>query len=252
MSMKVSGPRPSSGTSKVTGPGRVASKAPAGGAGAGVGAAGPGRAIADTTSVMGIPETELTPKVRDAIMSLMQEVHTLRQQLDRTTSRLADLEKLADEDALVPMPNRRAFVRELSRLQSYAQRYKVPASLIFFDVNGFKAINDTYGHAAGDAALLTVAQTLADNLRESDIVGRLGGDEFGVILVQADDQVSREKAEALAQAVAQRPVHWEDKVLRLSVAFGVYPLGGGEDPGQALAAADKAMYAHKQASKSKR
>ena len=248
MAMKVGGSRSGSNVGKITGVGGATSKAPA----AAGGTVGPARGVAASASVMGIPEPEFTPKVREAIMSLMAEVHSLRQQLERTASRLADLEKLADEDALVPMPNRRAFVRELSRLQSYSQRYKVPASLIFFDVNGFKSINDTYGHAAGDAALLTVAQTLVDNLRESDIVGRLGGDEFGVILVQADDTVSRDKAEQLATAISARPVHWEDKTLALSVAYGVYPLGGGEDPGEALAAADKAMYAHKQASKAKR
>jgi len=246
--MKVGGSRSSSGVGKTT---RVsgAGSAPRPGTGSTVSAP---RNVADTATVMGIPEPELTPKVREAIMNLMAEVHSLRQQLERTTTRLADLEKLADEDSLVPMPNRRAFVRELSRLQSFTQRYKVPASLIFFDVNGFKSINDTYGHAAGDAALLTVAQTLVDNLRESDVVGRLGGDEFGVILVQADDKVSREKAEQLATAITARPVHWESKSIPLSVAYGVYPLGGGEDPGEALAAADKAMYAHKQANRAKR
>lgn len=67
---------------------------------------------ADSSAIMGIPEAELTPKVRDAIMTLMREVETLRRELLRSNARLADLEKLADQDALVPLHNRRAFVRE--------------------------------------------------------------------------------------------------------------------------------------------
>jgi diguanylate cyclase (GGDEF)-like protein len=245
MSMKIGGSRPGSGTGRTTGVSRASGKASVAGP-APVAAA---RRAGDSATVMGIPESELTPKVHQAIMGLMAEVQSLRQQLDRASSRLADLEKLADEDALVPLPNRRAFVRELNRLQSYSQRYKVPAALIYFDVNGFKAINDSFGHAAGDAALHRVAQALVDNVRESDVVGRIGGDEFGVILVQAEDPVAREKAEVLANAISARPVTYEGKSFPLSVAYGIYPLGGGEDPGEALAAADKAMYAHKQASK---
>src|SRR3984957_16836934 len=100
--MKVGGSRSGSSVGKVTGVGSVSSKAPA----AAGGAIGAQRGVADSASIMGIPEPEFTPKVREAIMNLMAEVHSLRQQLERTTSRLADLEKLADEDALVPMPNR--------------------------------------------------------------------------------------------------------------------------------------------------
>ncbi|MDP6344948.1 MAG: GGDEF domain-containing protein, partial [Alphaproteobacteria bacterium] len=132
-------------------------------------------APSDSASVMGIPEPELTPKVRQAIMTLMQEVDNLRNDLERANSRLVHLERLADQDTLVPIPNRRAFVRELSRVISYSQRYDTPASLIYFDLNNFKQINDDHGHAAGDAALLHVADTLLENLRESDAVGRLGG-----------------------------------------------------------------------------
>ncbi|HYM31720.1 MAG TPA: GGDEF domain-containing protein [Candidatus Cybelea sp.] len=239
MVSKVSGSRSATGTPKVGG--RTVERAP------GVTRVAEPRAINDTATVMGIPEAELTPKVRDAIMTLMAEVQSLRQELQRAHARLADLEKLADEDTLVPLPNRRAFVRELSRLQSFSQRYTVPCSLVFFDVNGFKAINDKFGHAAGDAALLRVAQTLVDNTRESDVVARIGGDEFGVILVQTENDVARKKAETLATAIQSRPLVWQENPLPLEVAYGVYPLGGGEDAGEALAAADKAMYANKRA-----
>ena len=114
---------------------------------------------------------------------------------------MTDVERLADQDALLPIANRRAFVREMSRLASYSERYHTPASLVYFDINGFKAINDIHGHAAGDAALQSVAELLVQHVRESDTVGRLGGDEFGVILVHADEAVANTKAQSLADAI---------------------------------------------------
>ena len=206
---------------------------------------------ADSSAIMGIPEAELTPKVRDAIMTLMREVETLRRELLRSNARLADLEKLADQDALVPLHNRRAFVREMSRLMSYAQRYNAPASLVFFDVNGLKAINDTYGHAAGDAALQHVSATLTESVRESDVVGRLGGDEFGVLLAYANEQQAKEKAEQLGASISAKPIDWEGKKIPVVVAWGVYSFKAGEDVATALDAADKAMYAKKASMKAK-
>lgn len=204
-------------------------------------------APSDTAAIMGIPEAELTPKVRAAIMTLMQEVDTLRKDLERTHTRLAQLERLADQDTLTPIPNRRAFVRELGRIVSYSQRYEEPSSLIYFDVNEFKHINDTYGHAAGDAALMHIAESLLFHLRESDIVGRLGGDEFGVILVRADAEQARSKAQSLADEIAAKAVVHDGKSFNISVSFGLTTFRTGESATEAMAAADKAMYEHKAA-----
>jgi diguanylate cyclase (GGDEF)-like protein len=213
------------------------------------GQASESRNIQDTASVMGIPEAELTPKVREAIMTLMAEVDSLRKQLASAVSRLGEVERLADEDTLAPVYNRRAFVRELSRVMSYTERYGTPATLLFFDANNFKAINDTHGHAAGDQALMAIAQVLLDHVRDSDIVGRIGGDEFAVILSNADEAAGREKGENLVQIVRELEIHWEGKPIDLDVAVGVYGLRPGEDAGTALAQVDKAMYANKTAPK---
>jgi len=202
-------------------------------------------AAADTATVMGIPEAELTPHVRAAITALMEEVGRLREELRLTKARIGDLEELADTDALLPLINRRAFVRELSRMMSYAERYGTPHTLIYFDLNGMKAINDTHGHAAGDAALIHVAGVLNESTRESDVVGRLGGDEFGVLLAQADETTAREKAEALAERISTEGVPWKGKTLALTVAFGVHPIRRGQDVDDAIQAADRAMYANK-------
>lgn len=207
---------------------------------------------ADKATVMGIPEAELTPKVRAAIMTLMEEVQNLRRDLDKAQAKLGQLEQLADQDALAPVYNRRAFVRELNRVISFSQRYSAPSSLIYFDINGFKKINDEHGHAAGDAALLHVAQTLLAHVRESDTVARLGGDEFGVILAQSDDVQAAQKARLLADRIAARPVEHQGAAFTVTVAFGAATFRPGEDADAALAAADRAMYAHKVALKATR
>jgi len=203
------------------------------------------RATHDVSAVLGIPEAEFTPRVRDAIMVLMAEVDRLRQQLELIKKRLEAAETEADQDDLLPVLNRRAFVREMSRIMSFGDRYDLAASLIYFDLDGFKAVNDSFGHAAGDAALLHVAGLLTANVRESDVVGRLGGDEFGVILAKADIAQAQKKAATLAELFAAKPFTWEGRVLPLSFAFGVCMFQKGESVASAMANADKAMYASK-------
>ncbi|HTZ36653.1 MAG TPA: GGDEF domain-containing protein [Stellaceae bacterium] len=169
----------------------------------------------------------------------------MRQELEEARARIAQLERLADEDSLAPIANRRAFVRELSRMIGFSQRYNVPSSVIYFDVNGMKQINDTHGHPAGDEALRHVAAILCANVRSSDIVGRLGGDEFGVILAQTTQEQAAAKGLALAQAIGAAPLRWGKAKIAVTAAFGVYSFAGGDDAHVAIEAADRAMYQHK-------
>ncbi len=208
--------------------------------------------IADSASIMGIPEAELTPKVRDAIMALMSEVETLRREVQTARQRMEELEHFADHDPLVSVRNRRAFVRELTRLISFSDRYNMPASIVYLDLNDLKTINDTLGHAAGDAVLMHVGDLLVRNVRESDVVGRLGGDEFGVILPNASEEAGRRKAEVLADVIQQNPATWDGKKLQLSVAYGIYAFTPGEDATEAMAKADRDMYERKKSMKEKK
>ena len=196
-------------------------------------------------SLLGLPEKELTPRVRTALHHLIEEVAALRQELGLTQSRLAELERLANEDALAPISNRRAFLRDLARTIGYVERYGAACSLLYFDLDGLKAINDTFGHAAGDAALIHVAEVLLAHTRSSDVIGRLGGDEFGVLLTRADEAAAHGKAVRLCDAVACTRLSWKGKVIPISVAFGAHRLVAGEEPQVALAAADRAMYRQK-------
>jgi len=204
------------------------------------------RAPVDIATIMGVPEAELTPRVRAALDKLLAEVHSLREDLERSRRRIGYLEELADRDPLAPVLNRRAFVRELTRMIAFAERYGVPGSVVYLDIDGMKGINDSHGHGAGDAALKHVAEVLLRDVRSSDIVGRLGGDEFGIILAQADAQAADAKAAVLAGAVEREPISWQDVTLKLGVSYGTYTFAGGEGVDEALSAADRAMYAHKQ------
>lgn len=203
----------------------------------------------DVATVMGIPESELTPKVREALQQLMAEVYSLRQELEEARQRIGHLEQLADQDSLAPVLNRRAFIRELSRMAAFEERYGPAGSVLYFDVNGMKQINDRHGHAAGDAVLKAVSEVLLRETRASDTVGRLGGDEFGVILAQTDLDKASEKAESLAASVAAEEVHWNGGPLRITVACGAHSLGNGQQADDALQAADRAMYANKRHSR---
>jgi diguanylate cyclase (GGDEF)-like protein len=199
----------------------------------------------DAVSLLGLPEQELTPSVRSALRHLIEEVADLRHELAVTQTRLAELERLADEDALAPIRNRRAFLRDLARTISHVERYGTPFSLLYFDVNGLKAINDRFGHVAGDAALIHVADLLTAHTRSSDVVGRLGGDEFAVLLALADEAAAAKKARWLAEAIAASEFRWEGVAVPLSIAYGAYGLVPREDAQVALAAADRAMYRQK-------
>jgi diguanylate cyclase (GGDEF)-like protein len=203
-------------------------------------------ALQELLSQAGMGDGEVPDPLRDTLAGLLGEVGRLKRELDKANARAAHLEKLADEDALMPVANRRAFMRELSRLVALAQRYGTASSVIYVDLNGMKAINDRFGHNAGDAALLHVARTLIDNVRHADVVARLGGDEFGVLLVKSDQEAADEKAHALAEAIEADPLVWNGAHIRLSAATGAYCFQGTEGVAAALEAADRAMYRAKE------
>ena len=196
-------------------------------------------------ALLGIPEGELTPQVRTTLAGLMGELRHLRLDLEREKEKTHRLAALADQDALTPSLNRRAFIRELSRMMAFAERYQIPSSLVYFDVNDMKRINDSLGHAAGDAALCHVASVLAEHVRSFDVVGRLGGDEFAVVLAQVDHRCALAKARSLAEAIDGRPAVWQGSEFEVRVAFGVHTFDRIQPVENALDAADRAMYARK-------
>lgn len=201
-----------------------------------------------SASVLGIPEAEFTPRVRDAIMTLMHEVDRLRHEVEQARAKMEDMARTADQDMLLPILNRRAFVREITRFTSFAERYKTPSSVVYIDLNAFKEVNDAYGHAAGDAVLHHIANLILGQIRDSDVLARLGGDEFGVILAHVTAEQAQRKGASLAQALRDQPPVIQGKPVPLSFSYGVYELRAGESPDGIMQEADRAMYAHKRSS----
>jgi len=179
------------------------------------------------------------------ILRLMQEVEALRLELRAMGRRLAEAERLADHDVLTPLLNRRAFVREVQRAIALTRRHETPASVIYFDLDDFKGVNDRFGHAAGDAVLIAVAERLLSQVREADVVGRIGGDEFAVLLQYADLEAAQAKAAGLAQAVSAERVEAAGGEIGVSLTWGVRQIGGVDSAEQALSEADAAMYLRK-------
>ena len=207
---------------------------------------------AEITELTGVAAASLTPDVRRALSQLLRDNALLHEEIDRRRRREAELERLADEDALVPISNRRSFMRELARSIRAIERYGTPAAVLYFDLNDLKKINDLYGHAAGDAVLRHVAETLMRHLRASDVFARLGGDEFGVILMWADLETARSKACALAELVHERPVVWSGERIPVGIAYGAYAFAPGQTADEVLHAADREMYRCKRAQKAQR
>ena len=130
-------------------------------------------------------------------------------------------------------------MRELSRMMAFAERYQAPGSVVYFDVDGLKEINDSLGHGAGDAVLGHLAEVLVRKVRASDIVGRLGGDEFGVILSHTGREAAQDKARSLAEAIGEEPANWNGSTLEVRVSFGIHTFAGDEPIDEALHAADQ-------------
>lgn len=178
----------------------------------------------------------------DDPMELRAEIARLRGEVARLERQVGELDRLAHQDALVPLPNRRGFERQLSALIDRAARYGDGGALLFVDVDGLKMVNDSFGHEAGDAALIHIGELLTGGVRQSDCVARFGGDEFAVLLERVDLAQASETAQRLTDRIAGSSFLFEDHVIPLSAAIGIAEIRAGDDAETVLARADRAMY----------
>ena len=199
----------------------------------------------DIPGIFGIPESQATAEVKSALIKCALEIDHLQTENEQLRARNRELEIMADEDPLVPVLNRRAFVRELNRTIAYTARYHTSACLAFFDVDDFKQINDRFGHTSGDMVLRHISGILSANVRKSDIVGRLGGDEFGVVLMQTTTANAQAKTLQLLKLVATTPVPDLNPPLTLHLSAGVCAIRENDDVQTIMARADRLMYDHK-------
>ena len=184
------------------------------------------------------------PPVGQAAL-LLAEIERLKADIATAQRTIAALEARAELDPLLDVLNRRGFERELKRSLAYLQRYKGEAALLFIDLDGFKAINDRHGHAAGDVLLKAVAAELSRHVRASDGVARLGGDEFGVLLWNLGPALAAAKARDLENLIAAVAVTHGAARLSVGASAGCVTLVATSTPAQMIDAADKAMYARK-------
>lgn len=191
-----------------------------------------------------IPRAAKAPARADVIR-LAAEVDALAAQLEASRARIAELETRIDIDPLTDTLNRRGFERELKRSLAYVKRYGTSAALVYCDLDGFKVVNDRHGHAAGDAVLKAVAKALIAQVRASDVVARIGGDEFVVLLWNANGRAAAAKAEALEAAIYAAAVVWGASTLVVGASAGIALLGALDAAADVIARADAAMYARK-------
>jgi diguanylate cyclase (GGDEF)-like protein len=175
-------------------------------------------------------------------ITLLDEVERLQRQVETYKLRVDELDRLAHRDTLVDLPNRRSFLDNLDRLISRIDRYGGEGAVLFVDVDGLKTINDRFGHKAGDEALVEVSRMLAESVRRADLVARLAGDEFGILLEHADELSAWQMALRVIETVDECKFCAEGVCLPLSVAVGVAVVRQGDASDEVLARADKEMY----------
>ena len=182
-------------------------------------------------------------KIADEALRL--ENQQLSAELEQLRTKVLELEQMADSDPLVPLYNRRAFMRELSRAQTVRARYNIASSIIYFDLDQFKAVNDQFGHSAGDLVLKTFAETVQDNIRDCDVAARIGGDEFAVLLFKTDIDMAMTKAVTISQRSREMCDALGQLKVKLSVSWGVADCAPNLDPEEVLSNADKQMFSCK-------
>lgn len=179
------------------------------------------------------------------------ETVEMRTELESSQRRLREanerLERLANTDELTGLPNRRSFFKALKRELGRADRYHQPLSVVLLDLDHFKRVNDTWGHPVGDRVLVAAAKAVEGVCRDSDVPGRIGGEELAVLLLQTDSL----EAELVAGRIRRRISEVEHLVpgdlLRVTASFGVATSGPDRtDVDSIIASADEALYAAKQ------
>ncbi len=191
--------------------------------------------------------TQVMTQIVDANEQLQRRLNeaeaALQDQAEEITAYMCE----ARTDTLTALPNRRAFDDELSRRMAEWGRHETPVNVVIVDIDHFKLFNDRFGHAAGDAVLIEVARVMRTATRGSDLVARLGGEEFAVVLAGLEASEARRAAERIRKAVAATAFRYEGKSLRITVSCGVAQALVAEESEALIRRADEGLYASKAA-----
>lgn len=155
------------------------------------------------------------------------------------------LKELAHTDELTGLINRRSFFESAEIVLTQAREERATLSLLVIDADYFKQLNDTYGHATGDAALQFITEQLNESVRRADLVCRLGGEEFAILLPDLPEDDAEKLGARILKRIASRPMFWDGKIIEMSVSCGVADTRVGYDMTSLFKAADDALYAAK-------
>jgi diguanylate cyclase (GGDEF)-like protein len=190
---------------------------------------------------LGVNDFVLKPFEPIELVSRIRIARQVKRERDELRRRNEQLERAASLDVLTGIPNRAHLDRQLVRLSSQARRRRHSLAVLAVDIDLFKHVNDTHGHAAGDHVLRMVAEVLTQSVRAEDVVGRVGGDEFLVLLPEADDDGAAELAERLRRRIRSATVRVGDVVIPISVSIGC-AAGVVVGPDELVQSADNALY----------
>ena len=180
-----------------------------------------------------------------------QSQHAQQQLISQLQRHQLNLERESKTDPLTHLYNRRGMQEIMEREITRCKRYRRPCSLILFDIDFFKLINDRYGHDGGDHCLITLAQALRQQLRTEDAMGRWGGEEFLILLPETTQQQALQVADKLRQSVAQTPLLYRQHQIPVSITAGVVEYDLHSDLDGCIEKADKALYQGKQAGRNR-
>jgi diguanylate cyclase (GGDEF)-like protein/PAS domain S-box-containing protein len=197
-------------------------------------------------------EMQTISAVRDAKGEVQQYV-ALLSDITELKEHERKLEHIAHFDALTGLPNRVLLADRMHQAMTQTERRGMQLAVVYLDLDGFKAINDQHGHAAGDQLLATLASRMKSTLREGDTLARLGGDEFVAVLIELPNSETSKPTLTRLLAAAAEPVQIDSLSLRVSASAGVtfYPQAEAVDADQLLRQADQAMYQAKLAGKNR-
>lgn len=185
------------------------------------------------------------PHLRALLQRVLTVTASAEQQIVDQAQRIKRLEELAITDELTCVLNRRGFQQALDRLVASAERYGHQALLGYIDLDRFKLINDAHGHPVGDLALKHVANHLASQLRSTDFIGRLGGDEFGVALVQTTRRHGCRRLSELCRSLNRSTLAHGSRQISCQASFGIAAITPGCSVDEVLSHADRSMYRRK-------
>ena len=203
-------------------------------------------AIADHLQNFQDSESARLKESEDHIKKLTEKISKMEIDSEHLRSHLEETKQQAFNDVLTSIPNRHAYEVRIAEELARCRRYGSELCMVVWDLDNFKAINDNYGHAAGDRVLKVLANTLSDCIRETDFLARFGGEEFVLLLPGTNLESTKQVAEKLRETIAGTPFHFRDSAVKVTISGGIAMLRKDETSSSLFERADKALYKAKE------